>query len=76
MESESGVDDRSLVIRIRRQAREIAGAPSVWRGEVTDVLTCERRAFARPEDLLRFVAERIGASVFKTLLRSRATGSP
>ncbi len=75
MESGPEPGDQSLIIRFRREPRDVPGAPPLWRGEVTDVMTRERFVFSRPEDLLGFLAERLGTGMLRAAL-ARVTGRP
>jgi len=75
MESGPEPGDQSLIIRFRREPRDLPGAPPTWRGEVTDVMSRERFVFARPEDLLQFLADRLGTGILRTAL-ARWTGRP
>lgn len=45
-----------FILRIWREAREIAGAPAIWRGVIQHVPTGERRFIQNFADLREFVA--------------------
>lgn len=60
--------DRTFVIRVRLEPRELSGASPVWRGELIDVLTNERRSYTRAEDLIDDLAGRLGTNVLRIAL--------
>lgn len=68
MDSGPQPGDRTFVIRIRLEPRELTEAPPVWRGELIDVLTNERRCFTRPEELIGDLANRLGTSLLRIAL--------
>lgn len=62
MDAGPPTDNESLIIRVRLEPRERPGAEPLWRGEVADVNLSERRFFATPEELLAYLAERLGVA--------------
>lgn len=71
MESGPPNDNESLIIRIRREQRELDGASPVWRGEVTDVTRAQRRFFGRPDELLAYLADRLGVGLLRAAWAQR-----
>lgn len=74
MESGPPTDNESLIVRFRREPREVEGADPVWRGEVIDIVREERRAFSRPDDLIAYLADRLGVGLLRAAwARTRRT---
>ncbi len=58
----SSLDERShtFVVRIWEERRDVADAPSTWRGRVDDVRTGVRRYFTTLEDLVSYLSSQSG----------------
>jgi len=60
----SSLDERShtYVVRIWEERRDVADAPSTWRGRVDDVRTGVRRYFTTLDDLVAYLSSQSGQS--------------
>jgi hypothetical protein len=58
----STLDERShtFVVRIWEERRDVADAPSTWRGRVDEVRTGVRRYFTTLEDLVTYLSSQSG----------------
>ncbi len=58
----SSLDERShtFVVRIWEERRDVAGAPSTWRGRVDDVRSGVRRYFTTLDDLVTYLSSQSG----------------
>jgi hypothetical protein len=56
------LDERShtFVVRIWEERRDVADAPSTWRGRVDDVRTGVRRYFTSLDDLVSYLSSQSG----------------
>ncbi len=58
----SSLDERShtFVVRIWEERRDVADAPSTWRGRVDDVRSGVRRYFTTLDDLVTYLSSQSG----------------